>query len=1224
MKNIKLLVALLYSTICLGQIDANTQLPNVLPMSPESSEFIRYGDVPVNNYTGIPQVNIPIYTLKANGINIPISLSYNVNGIKVNQEATWVGLGWHLSADMEIVQSVVGLDDFGYYAYRQYPDFDCLISKQSSGLTATSVMSQENSFYLGFDDRWNIENPDCLFNPVNYAGTKDTQPDIFYFNVLGYGGKFMLDWTTETFVCLTDKRIKIQAPNYSFPNKPNNFTIIVPEGHKFEFDLKDEVAVNRSLSVNSFGGAAGSSIDMVNRNEKTSRVFKLSKIITNKGGFVDFEYTTSLVSKNLPTINLISRSYDPKEGAGSTYIPDNTGITTSYFATEQTFSYLSAIKYEDTQINFLTSSRIDLKEAKKLDKIEVKYKDVVVDSFDFDYSYFEGHTIGNNWDNFLNYDNYVVGKTNEELTHRLKLNSFKRTGINPYIFDYDQTVLPKKTSYATDYWGFYNGIHTNDSFFPNIYRFNVERHDPLYLDYQNNNKSADINYTKAATLLKVTYPTKGATIYNYELNSFSNFDAPSKEQGEAKNFSITTGTGSGPNPNEVILVKGGSTIFNGNALLSTRGCNFADLYDDTYIEIFHFKPSLTALIENTSYNYLYELAALGLIKGSSNFNQANYDTYINEVKSVRMRYDDPEELLISDLQFIFPEGVVYFTVKGGCGTYNGTVNSSQVTLSLSYRDYLPLANESYGAGLRVQAITDYTDGENPFQAANKKVFDYTNGKLMSPLIFYSKAETSFEVPMLVGYQGAGCTPPSDYLDKQSAYLYAYKEFVKNPSLKNAESLRLALYQLDNTTLNAGANCSPIYQINSFIGNKRELTSGSFVQPSLNANGNYVGYSEIIERRVDVNGNDNGKVVFEFINNQDDGVPQDNEGNSYFQEINLPFTKKYPENGLLLKTSILNKNSDTIQKVVYTYNSSMEEALWGVKTIHTDTRAFYTSTTGPVIEQSYLTGVYPIRSGVSLLEKEETFNFDLDNKIETKVEYTYDDYNQNKTTKVTYSGNNIREVRNKYPYDFQNSSVLSGMISNNILTPVIEEEILKNNERLTLQKNNFKLVSGENNYPMYLPESVENAKGSHALEQRILFSTYDSKGNLTQVSKKDGSKIYYVWGYNKEYPIAKIEGYNNSITSFQQTAIDDAITSSNFDKSDTTENTLRTKLESLRNAFGIQAMVTTYTYNPLIGVTSITDTRGETVFYEYDSLNRLLYIKDAQGNILKENKYNYKN
>ena len=93
---------------------------------------------------------------------------------------------------------------------------------------------------------------------------------------------------------------------------------------------------------------------------------------------------------------------------------------------------------------------------------------------------------------------------------------------------------------------------------------------------------------------------------------------------------------------------------------------------------------------------------------------------------------------------------------------------------------------------------------------------------------------------------------------------------------------------------------------------------------------------------------------------------------------------------------------------------------------------------------------------------------------------------------------------------------------------------------------------------------------------------------------------------------------------QQTTIDDAITSSNFDTSETTENTLRTKLENLRSAFGIQAMVTTYTYDPLIGVTSITDTRGETFFYEYDSLNRLLYIKDAQGNILKENKYNYKN
>ena len=49
-----------------------------------------------------------------------------------------------------------------------------------------------------------------------------------------------------------------------------------------------------------------------------------------------------------------------------------------------------------------------------------------------------------------------------------------------------------------------------------------------------------------------------------------------------------------------------------------------------------------------------------------------------------------------------------------------------------------------------------------------------------------------------------------------------------------------------------------------------------------------------------------------------------------------------------------------------------------------------------------------------------------------------------------------------------------------------------------------------------------------------------------------------------------------------------------------------------------------TYNPLVGITSITDPRGETLYYTYDAFNRLEHVKDAEGNILNKNEYNYKN
>jgi YD repeat-containing protein len=70
-----------------------------------------------------------------------------------------------------------------------------------------------------------------------------------------------------------------------------------------------------------------------------------------------------------------------------------------------------------------------------------------------------------------------------------------------------------------------------------------------------------------------------------------------------------------------------------------------------------------------------------------------------------------------------------------------------------------------------------------------------------------------------------------------------------------------------------------------------------------------------------------------------------------------------------------------------------------------------------------------------------------------------------------------------------------------------------------------------------------------------------------------------------------------------------------------ENSLRTAQNSLRNGLP-NAMITTYTYDPLIGITSMTDPKGYTVYYEYDDLHRLVRVKDEDGKIMSENKYHY--
>jgi len=54
-----------------------------------------------------------------------------------------------------------------------------------------------------------------------------------------------------------------------------------------------------------------------------------------------------------------------------------------------------------------------------------------------------------------------------------------------------------------------------------------------------------------------------------------------------------------------------------------------------------------------------------------------------------------------------------------------------------------------------------------------------------------------------------------------------------------------------------------------------------------------------------------------------------------------------------------------------------------------------------------------------------------------------------------------------------------------------------------------------------------------------------------------------------------------------------------------------------------AQMNTYTYVPFVGVSSMTDAKGMTTFYEYDNFNRLRTIKDNQRNIIKAYCYNYK-
>lgn len=107
-----LLVILSISTPLLAQDNGMSQvLKTLVPPTPEAAGMIRYGEYPVSPATGVPAIDIPLYTIVCDGYELPVSISYHASGIKVNDVASEVGLGWTLNAAGIVLRNICGAPD---------------------------------------------------------------------------------------------------------------------------------------------------------------------------------------------------------------------------------------------------------------------------------------------------------------------------------------------------------------------------------------------------------------------------------------------------------------------------------------------------------------------------------------------------------------------------------------------------------------------------------------------------------------------------------------------------------------------------------------------------------------------------------------------------------------------------------------------------------------------------------------------------------------------------------------------------------------------------------------------------------------------------------------------------------------------------------------------------------------------------------------------------------
>ena len=74
-----------------------SQDEKIIPPSPKAQTIMRYGEIPVGYETGVPDITIPLYTIKSGDIEVPITLSYHIRNVRPGYDVSEVALGWTLN-----------------------------------------------------------------------------------------------------------------------------------------------------------------------------------------------------------------------------------------------------------------------------------------------------------------------------------------------------------------------------------------------------------------------------------------------------------------------------------------------------------------------------------------------------------------------------------------------------------------------------------------------------------------------------------------------------------------------------------------------------------------------------------------------------------------------------------------------------------------------------------------------------------------------------------------------------------------------------------------------------------------------------------------------------------------------------------------------------------------------------------------------------------------------
>ncbi|EJL70926.1 hypothetical protein [Chryseobacterium populi] len=741
-----------------------------------------------------------------------------------------------------------------------------------------------------------------------------------------------------------------------------------------------------------------------------------------------------------------------------------------------------------------------------------------------------------------------------------------------YKLEYDQPLeIPERLSKAIDYLGYYNGqSNAIGTLIPNINLFN-ETNIPAFDNFAD--RRPVFEFAKYGSLKSITYPTKGKTVFEYE---------PITEAPKDDTFWM--------------------------AIDPVNRTDTKDLFPYEFFGKVQYSFSLRSNDQNINTPALKARAVFKMLDDLNNVAYTSQQITISKVTPNLFASVDGEIMFDRTKKY----KLVLEIVDNLCSNCEGFVEVKAKKLDIQNGPGIRLKKQydiTENGTINIKRVY-YTDFVNiPDIRKNNNVFipDFSTYFLLQTNI--PNPETSTDCGIW-GYTGSS-TLVNNIKSTPNLSSLEYSSLSLNPDLpEDGNYLNLIDPMYSNITLSFGGDNfekggeEKKYMIKSRPSSEVELFSPSFFD--LGNDTNFVGSADNLSRLTR-----SAKERFH-------------------KSLSFPNI-----DGKLLIDKIFEIQNGNIK-----YNRIIENKYVFNETVNTYNVVggdVYQSSNGDPygIKNKFITS-YKVSINEALLD--ETISTDIpnpslsDNKIIKKVKNYYSLPNNQLTKQsITNPEGSIVETTYQYANDKNNQKLIAAnMIGIPLETSVVEKQNTSDTGKTVSRTET--IYPDQNNYPttptgsLLLPLSLKSYDLlDPASFNEITYVSYDQKGNLQEYKTKDGISVAIVWGYNETQPIAKIVGTNyRYIMSF----ISAIVTASDSDAATpANEPALITALDNFRKNASLSAyQITTYTYDPLIGVTSITPPSGIREVYIYDTAGRLQEIRQDSktGKLLKEFKYNYKN